>query len=276
MKKLAIAVAVTALIGIPAFAADLGRPVYKAPPPAPAPVPVYSWAGWYVGVNAGGAWGNFDPSSFMPFCIGATCVIAPDVNIYNSTVSSQSIKPSGFTGGFQAGYNWQWNNIVAGVEGDIEAFDLKGSSTVTGCFLPAPCGIPFTASSSASTTWLATTRGRLGFANNNWLFYGTGGAAFTTLKGNFGITDALGHFESASVSATKTGFTAGGGVEVGLWQQWSIRAEYLYVGFGRVSTTGLFLGGPGGVGPAIAQQTINHSIDLKANIVRVGLNYQFH
>jgi len=258
MKRAVGIAAIATLIGTSAWAADL--PV-KAPLPASAPAPAYNWTGFYLGGNAGGAWGNFDPSNFMPFVGGAGGIILADVNIYNSAVASQSMKPSGFTGGFQAGYNWQVNNVVLGLEGDIDSFNLKGSATTSGT-LAGP--LPFTATSSASTTWLATARGRLGLTADNWLFYGTGGAAFTTLKGNFGFTDAIGDFESAAVSNSLTGYAVGGGVEAGLWQQWSIRAEYLYVDFSRISTTGFVNG----------TQPVNHSIDLKANIVRIGLNYR--
>ena len=181
--------------------------------------------------------------------------------LVSATGASLSTKPSGFTGGFQAGYNWQVsNNAVLGIEGDIGAFDLRGSSTASGFAQ----GVTFTTTSSASTTWLATVRGRLGLAANNWLFYVTGGAAFTTLKGNFAYSDNATNQEAASLSNAKAGYAVGGGVEAALWQQWSIKAEYLYVGFDRVATTGIVVGA--GLGP----QPINNSIDLKANIVRVG------
>jgi outer membrane immunogenic protein len=103
------------------------------------------------------------------------------------------------------------------------------------------------------------------------LFSATGGPAFTTLNANFTETDTSGDSEFAPLSASKTGYAIGGGVEAALWQQWSVKVEYLHAGFGRVATTGILLvaGTPSG-------QPINNSIDLNTDIVRVGLNYRFH
>ena len=157
----------------------------KAPPPAaPAPVPTYNWSGFYIGGNAGGAWGNFDPISAMPLLPGG--VIAPDVSIFNALGASQGIKPNGFTGGAEAGYNFQWHNIVFGLEGDCKLLRLSGNSTVAGFFAPAA---PVNLSASAHASWLATARGRIGITADNWLFYGTGGVALTALRGGFTFTD---------------------------------------------------------------------------------------
>jgi outer membrane immunogenic protein len=242
-----------------ASAADIA---FKTPPALTAPS-TYNWTGFYIGGNAGGAWSNFDPLSTTPF-VGA--LIATNVPQFNAAGAAQSIRPNGFTGGFETGYNWQWSGVVAGIEADIEAMRLTGNSTVASCFGGVACVIPFTVSSSASTTWLATTRGRLGFAADNWLLYGTGGAAFTTLKASFAFSDTIGDTEAASLSDTKTGYAVGGGVEAGLWDRWTVKAEYLYVNFGRVSTVGIWTTGP---------QPVTNSIDLKANIMRGGLNYRF-
>jgi outer membrane immunogenic protein len=269
MNKLLISsIAALGLIGTPAFAADMA---VKAPPPAPVVAP-YSWTGFYVGGTAGGAWGSFNPTTSTECVAGGffTCGNPQGVN----AAGAQSIKPTGFTGGFEAGYNWQTSNFVFGVEGDIEYFRLSGSATTTaayplakpGTVCPDANGNCFTINSSASTSWLSTVRGRVGVAANNWLFYATGGAAFTNLQGNFTFSDTSPVLEAASISTdTRVGYTAGGGLEVGLGSHWSVKAEYLYVNFGTISTTGF-----------LAPQPLFHSIDLKANIVRVGLNYQFH
>lgn len=270
MRKLAVLAAVLAFSG-PAFAADLTLPVKAPPPPA---TPVYSWTGFYIGGNAGGAWGSFDPSSTTTFTPGGYFIL-PNPPIV-SAAGQQSIKPSGFTGGFELGYNWRAGNFVYGLEGDIESLHLSGSSTSGqvlysgGVSCPANC---FTVNSAAHTDWLATTRGRLGVAANNWLLFATGGAAFTTLNGSFSFADSTPTTESGSISSTKVGYTVGGGVEAKLWANWSVKAEYLYVDFGRVSVTSnnLF---ETGFGPVPAQ-VFTHSLDLKANVARVGLNYHF-
>jgi outer membrane immunogenic protein len=260
------------LVAAPLSIASAADMPLKAPPP---PAPVHSWTGFYIGGNAGGAWGSFDPRTsvvFDPiagyFAQSSTTAIAP--------AGTQSIKPSAFTGGFEAGYNRQFGNIVAGLEGDIESFRLKGNSTSGPVVYPCCAPTSFIVSSSASTSWLATVRGRLGIAAaNNWLFFATGGAAFTNLSGNFAFSDTFATAaESGSVSRTKAGWTAGGGVEAGLWGNWSVKAEYLYVDFGRVSanSTNLTAFGP----PPIAFPTnvFTHSIGLKASIARLGLNYR--
>jgi outer membrane immunogenic protein len=181
----------------------------------------------------------------------------------------QSIKPGSFIGGFDGGYNWQVGNYLAGVEGDIEWLHLSGSA-VSGplSFVPPPG--TFTISSNADIDWLATLRGRLGFTSGNWLFYATGGAAFTTLHGNFQFSETFfNSAETASVSAAKTGYTVGGGVETYLWQHWSVKAEYLFVDFGNVSAFGVDTGVP------FPFYSFTHSVNLKLNIARLGLNYHF-
>jgi outer membrane immunogenic protein len=198
-----------------------------------------------------------------------------------SSASMGVSKPTGFTGGFEAGYNWQSRNFVFGVEGDIDALSLSSGAS-SGALYP---GYPFTftVTSNISTTWLATVRGRLGYAVNNWLFFVTGGAAFTDLRGKFAFSDtwdnkARNASESASFSDTKTGYAIGGGVEAGLWGNWSVKGEYLYANFGTVSATSTNLTA---FSPLLLPQTafpsnvFTHSFDLKANIARAVLNYRF-
>lgn len=121
MKKLATyLIAAVGLIGTPTFAADMA---VKAPPPPPAPV--YSWTGFYVGLNAGYGWGepsyNFD---------GDNGAGREWLFLLNST--SGSFDTSGFVGGGQIGYNWQINQTwVAGLETDINYADVHGSNSIT-------------------------------------------------------------------------------------------------------------------------------------------------
>jgi outer membrane immunogenic protein len=268
MKHLSVALAaVTALFGIGGAAMAADMPL-KAP--AYVPVAAYNWTGLYIGGTVGGAWGTSDPQTstvFSPVGYFASSSVAA-IN----SVGAQTISPNAFTGGFEAGYNLQSGNLVYGIEGDIESFHLSGSATSGGIY---PCCAPtgFTVTSNVSTTWLATVRGRLGYAVNNWLFFATGGVAFTDLHGNFGFGDTFASAtESASVSDTKTGYTLGGGVEAGLWGNWSVKAEYLYVNFGTIATTSNNLNTTIGAFPA---STFAHSVDLKANIARAALNYRF-
>jgi outer membrane immunogenic protein len=131
-------------------------------------------------------------------------------------------------------------------------------------------GSTYTIGSELSTDWLATVRGRVGFAQSNWLLYATGGLAITrmTVANSFSDNVGAGARESSSESKVKTGFAVGAGAEVALTSNWSIKFEYLYLDFGRVSTSGrVVLGG--------YSNSLGVSSDLTAHMGRVGFNYKF-
>jgi opacity protein-like surface antigen/outer membrane protease len=247
----------TVAIGV-ASAADL--PV-KAPPPVVAAV--YNWSGFYAGVNAGASWGSYDP---------ATSTVAGG-HIPGSLVSTvnaaglQSISPTGFTGGEQAGYNWQFGQLVTGVEADFNYLHMNGSANSGAVAYPFNPGRFFVVSSYAHSDWLATARGRVGFAQNNWLFYATGGLAATNVKGDFLFTDNFGAIQSATMNPNKFGYAAGAGVEWGVTDRLSVKAEYLHVGFGRTFAGQTFSN--------IPTQPFSQSEDLNADMVRLGVNYRF-
>lgn len=180
------------------------------------------WSGFYAGANAGYGWATFDDG------LGTTNM-------------------NGFLGGIQAGYNWQISSFVLGVEGDIQYSAQKRTETAT------IGGVVFTG--EAKVPWFGTARGRLGYAFDSFLIYGTGGAAWTNLKASI---SALGL--TASTETTKMGWTAGGGVEWMFMPQWSVKAEYLYIDSG---TTSLTVAG------------LTASGKLKDSIGRVGVNYHF-
>jgi outer membrane immunogenic protein len=257
------------LLAVPAAAADL--PV-KAPPFV-APV-YYSWTGWFVGGNAGGARGRSnDPSSFS--CpAGAGCSVNNPTNLANITsAATGSISLSGFTGGGQIGYNWQAGAIVYGAETDFNALDLKGSRaasvgsvTTSSVFNPA---------TSVETNWLFTMRGRVGWtATPRVLLYGTGGLAVTDLKVANTYTTTNNPANTAagasSASNTMTGWTVGAGAEWALAGNWRVKAEYLYVDFGSVSTAASVNNGT-----FANSNVLQTSADLKAHIARFGLNLAF-
>jgi outer membrane immunogenic protein len=232
------------------------------------PFPYPNWAGFYVGGLAGGAWGTYDTSTSTAEVPGGE-FSPPAIAAFNAA-GPQSIKPGSFIGGFDAGYNWQAGSYLFGVEGDIEWLHLAGTVTSGSLPIVGTPGTFFTVTSNADINWLATARGRIGFTTGNWLFYATGGAAFTTLHGNFQFSETLSpSTETASVAGSKTGYTVGGGVETYLWQHWSAKAEYLFVDFGNVSAFGV----DSGVPPP--PYFFTHSVDLKLNIAQLGLNYHF-
>jgi outer membrane immunogenic protein len=267
VKKLVAALFTVAISAVGASAADL-------PVKAPAMVaPVYSWTGFYLGVNAGGVFSESDPSTTTVFSpIG---YFAQSSTFAIGGVGDQQTHRSDFTGGGQFGYNWQVNNAVVGLEADFNYFGVRGSVTGAAVY---PCCAPtaFTINSSMSSDWLATFRGRAGFlATPALLLYATGGLAVADLKANWLFTDTFATArESASISTTRVGWTLGAGGEYALMNGWSVKAEYLYVDLGRATTTSTNLTA---FTPPIPFPTnvFSHAIDLRSNIARVGLNYKF-
>lgn len=267
-RKLLLCSAVLAAMTAAAVAADLpntkGSPAYVPPP-------VISWTGFYVGVNAGGAWGKLDPQTSTT---AGSYFLASDVREIDA-IGQPSGQASGFTGGGQIGYNLQFaNNFVAGIEGDFDYLHLRAgnsSGSIYSCCAPSS----FNVSTSSSTDWLSTLRARVGFlAMPNLLIYATGGLALSEARSSFLFTDDYlgGASASGQLSDTRVGWTVGGGAEYALTQNWSIKAEYLYADLGRRSTTGFVTSNFFGPAPT---SVLTQSVDPKVNIARVGINYKF-
>jgi outer membrane immunogenic protein len=272
VKKIAAALLIVAMSAVSASAADLPARTYAKAPAMMAPI--YNWTGFYVGLNAGGAWNESNPTTTTLFPVAGYFADSSVPAI--ALVGNQHVNRSGFTGGVTGGYNWQVSNAVIGIEADFNYFGVRGSATGTALY---PCCAPstFTVNSSVSTDWLATVRGRAGFfATPALLLYGTGGLAVANVKANYLFTDTFftGANESASISTTRYGWTAGVGGEYALMNGWSIKAEYLYVDLGRASTTSNNLTVSAGTF-AVPLQTFTHTVNLTSNIGRVGINYKF-
>jgi outer membrane immunogenic protein len=280
-KLLGVLAAFAALVGTSALANDVSA---KESPVVAAST--YNWSGAYAGLDAGGIWAHSsDPTTVVFFPGGyfaATSVAAIDA------AGAQRNNAANFTGGAHVGWNWQWNALVAGLEADLDYVGLKKSSTSSG---PYPCCGPttgFIINSSFSTNWLEMIRGRFGFAGNDWLFYATAGVAFTEFKANFTFTDLCGlnvacaprffpyapGIETASIVNLKPGYVVGGGIETRLAGNWTVKAEYLNVGFGGVTTQG-YIGNIAQILIGSNENPLIHSANLTANIVRLGLNYKF-
>jgi len=254
MRKLLLGSAMSLAMVSGAGAADL----YTK---APAYAPAWSWTGFYIGANAGYAWGRDDISS-VQISPGAAAVDLAAT----TAATSPSLRPNGFTGGGQIGYNWQTGNIVFGLEADFDYMGLRASQSVTAPFPSAPAA-SFTANTSMSTDWLFTARPRIGLAANNALFYVTGGLAVTDEKFNQTLALLPPFVVTSAASTTRAGWTVGGGVEWALKQNWSAKVEYLYADFGTLTTSGV-------IAPAAAGSTTN-SVHLTTNIARVGINYRY-
>jgi outer membrane immunogenic protein len=210
---LATASGVAAAAAGSAHAADMGLPA-KAPVPLPPPA---VWAGWYIGVNAGTHW-----------------QLATNQNGYaggSSASTGVTDTKSGFIGGGQIGYNWQSGNFVYGLEGDFDGLTGTASTTNFG----SPNGKFFT----NKIRWLSTLRTRTGLALGETMVYMTGGLAIGGVKNSWNAPPS---FDPKSVSQTRVGWTAGGGIEHMLTPNWVIGTEVLFVDLGHStanSTTNL-------------------------------------
>jgi len=255
---LASAIATLAIAGS-AMAADL--PAQKGPPPAPMYTPPpFTWAGLYVGVNAGGAFGTTKLRSTP----------SPQPG-FGALPFSQNLSPDGFIGGGQIGYNLQSGWLVYGVEADFQGSTLKGSSTLVG--LPNSAGVivpTWTNRGTEKMDWFGTVRGRLGYAIDRTLLYATGGLIYGDVKSTSlsTFTPAPQFTYGGSSSGTRAGYTVGGGVEYAFTNNWTVRAEGLYFDMGKKSYTAT----PLAANPPFV---VGHSADLKGGIFRVGLNYKF-
>ena len=276
MNKLLVAgIGLAGLIGGPALAADM-----RPPPP---PVALFTWSGAYVGVNLGSGWRQpVDFVTTMPSCTDfTTCLIVdPDTGLASALGTGRSTRASGATGGFQAGYNYQFGAAVAGVELDWEYFKRTSSlGPNAGLMSDINLGLPLLVSNEVASTWLATIRGRLGFAWDRLLLYGTGGVAFTDVRYTQTVTTSLlitGATVVNVVTETKSGVTVGGGAEYALWNNLTLRAEYLYAQFTGVSGTSVLQFANSFPPPAFFSNPVAGSTgNLHDHIVRVGLNYKF-
>jgi outer membrane immunogenic protein len=261
MNRLTAALIAAATIALTrlASAADLPR---KAPAYAPPPPPVHSWTGFYVGGNVGAAWAKDDitwDANAAGFGGG------PFLAALNAA-GAGSLDPVGVIAGGQIGFNYQINSFILGAEADFNYTDLSETRSVA---VAPPAALGTVVTSTFESKWLATVRGRLGFlATPNLLLYGTGGVAFAEVKTADSVFFTFdGSSNAASNSETKTGWTAGGGVEWAFSPNWSAKVEYLFVDLGSVNYTSPNTGTP--------LATINHEHSITENIVRVGLNYKF-
>lgn len=207
----------------------------------------HNWTGFYVGGHVGygaaDANGTYDTNNNPPqdFLANSDGAFKFDMN--------------GINGGLQAGYNWQVDNIVFGVEADASFINWKDSVGPNG-------DDEFV---SMETDWLATLRVRTGYAADNLLLYATAGAAFTDTK-FFASDDFPANSNSGSKNLDGLGIALGGGLEYAFDPNWSLKAEALYVLFNDKE----------GVLGLTDDTDASDFIELDdAVIARVGINYHF-
>jgi iron complex outermembrane recepter protein len=200
--------------------------------------PLVNWSGLYLGVNAGYSFGT---SNWTDGVTGT---------------STNNFGTYGFLFGGTLGANYQVGALVFGIEGDGGRTDVSGFATYA--------ANPLCAGSCQTTNdWLATVRGRIGYAFDRYLVYGTAGGAFGDVEASYS--------EHASTSGTEAGWTVGAGVEGAFVRNWTAKIEYLFVDLGNGScTVGCQIVNPRG--PAFIP---NFSVKFNESMIRAGINYRF-
>lgn len=234
------------------------------------------WDGYYIGAFAGGAWGqadfNTDAGATTP-----TSYFSSDANIASvARDSSGKANSRSFTGGIQLGATRRFDRFVAGADVDFSALDLSGGRGAANIAYPSDPGWNYNVRTSYSTDWLFTARGRVGWlASENLMFFATGGLAISDVKvwNSFSDTGPQIGRGGSSNRETKAGYTIGGGLELALGKSWSVKGEYLYVDLGHATAASTV---DCTVIPAcsIISSPFKTSVDVTANIARVGINYR--
>ena len=269
MKRVALTIFAATSLAICSAGITSAADLRVKAPAAQVLAPAYSWTGFYAGLNAGGVWGNTD----IDYRASDFGFSGPAGAATLNSVASGKIESSGFTGGGQIGYNYQFDRVVLGIEADLQYTGLSGNRFVTWAVPPALQGpVTDTFAQTMQSKWLSTVRGRLGVASGPWLFYATGGLAVADVSySDVGFFPFLPSTNAASKSETRAGWTVGAGAEWMFTSNWSVKAEYLYVDLGTTSYTSInnILNAP----PTLA--TIVHDHHLTENIGRIGVNYKF-
>ena len=244
----------------------LNRRLWNAPAAAPLPPDpaetAWRWTGFYAGLNAGYGVGN---GSFREFqFIDPSVPPAPtELTHYFSSYAPHQISPQGALAGGQLGYNWQFDRLVIGVEGDWQWSGQKDVSCAAICSALLPETL------TQQFNWLATVRGRLGYADRGYLLYVTAGGALAEIQ----ETELFSNFTSLFPSTfrrTNGGWVAGAGIEAWLFGNWTAKAEYLHFDLGSVSHT-YATGLPVAVNIVTS---LGSQARIRNDVVRIGVNYK--
>jgi outer membrane immunogenic protein len=248
MRKLfhtTAALSVLLATSIAANAADVtARPAPYAPPAPVYVPPPFSWTGFYLGGNIGGAWANRDVTDTFS-----------GVNFNNGNNNGV------FIGGGQLGFNWQVSNyFVLGFEADFDG--AANNNNTRTLFIPTgPIQV------TSNNRWITTLAARFGVNNGPWLFYGKGGVGWVG-NDDFTVTNlTTGASITASNNNTNSGWLVGVGIEWAFAPNWSAKVEYNYLGLDDRTFTV-----PAG-SPFLAGDTFTQSRDIQ--MFKVGLNYRF-
>ena len=239
MKRVALLIALNVLGGV-AWAADL-------PLMAPAVPAYYDWSGVYLGGNLGAANGT---SSFSD-------TLRPTPSTFSSN------NPASFIGGGQLGINYEFHSgLVVGAEA---MFDWLANDPATFTASNLRAG---TATGTINNRWITTATGKVGFAWDRLLAYGKAGGAWVGgTSSSFTVGAAP---VGVSIGSSSGGWTAGAGLEWAFAGNWSVRADYDFIGLQNQSFT--VSGVPG---TRFGRDTI-HVNDRTMQMVTAGLNYRFN
>jgi outer membrane immunogenic protein len=244
-KTLIASVAFIALCTAVAGAADLA---VKAPSPPP---PLFSWTGFYIGANIGGAWSNnrWTDTLFL--------------TNFNNT--SQGV----FIGGGQIGGNYQIGQFVIGGEWDFDW--AANNNNGSGVLIPGVGNIVVT----NNNRWITTVAARFGWAFDNALFYGKAGGGwvgsnnFAVTNTTTGVSVTCGTLGLTNCSNNTGGWLVGAGFEYAFTNNWTVKLEYDYLGLGNrtffVPAGPLFVAGD-------TFTTNNRNVQM----LKVGVNYLFN
>lgn len=279
-------------LGTFAFVLALGAAGAQAADVESASEESFDWSGFYVGVHGGYGQGKseysyeghteyWDDNLTDPtapgdpgYGTGDTLQLYPELSNVLSGGNKQDL--SGAFGGAQIGYNLQYSSFVIGAVADISAADFDGDTAN----IAIGDGGDFSVSSKVD--WFGTIRGRAGLAWDEVLFYGTGGLAYGRVKTSYDYS-VDGDDYSGSTSATKWGWTVGGGIEFALTRNITLGTEYLYVDLGKsdviddsrqvdyvdhVNGGGVWTGYTAGYLDSLSAKTQFHT-------VKASLNYKF-
>jgi outer membrane immunogenic protein len=280
MKKTLIGTVALSAFGLANVASAADMPL-KAPPIIPV---VYNWTGCYVGGNAGWKWGRFTDSADTAAAVVAIPGIPPTTVPAGHIDLDPVTATSGAAGG-QIGCRWEnAEHWVFGVEGDFDWTNLHGRATnQLATVVPFVPGDYF----DNRARWESSARVTLGRSYGQWLFYGTGGLAFSKvdMDANFIATTSGGiPFPASSAADSKilTGGTVGLGTAYMINKNWEIGAEYRYTFYqqanfnlGNVAAFCGFTTAFAATAPTCVNTTVTGHKGLETQEVLFKLNYRF-
>ncbi len=280
MKRFLLASAALIAAGTAALPADL--PSRKAPPQfSEIAVPMFTWTGFYVGLNAGAAFANNNANGAYA-ANGFAPAFAPTTYYGFGAANNSSAQ---FLGGGQLGYNYQFGQFVLGAEADLQWLSGSGNNNA---FAARPAVVQPNAYAVVNggggngINYFGTVRARLGYAMDRTLLYVTGGWAYANNRNQNGSVDyyAAGAapgvptatFTNGGNGGSRSGYALGAGAEYAITNHWTTKLEYLYVNLGGGGNGAYVSAAPIAAGTSF---TTNNRNNNQFSLVRLGVNYKF-